>query len=235
MEQTVSTGTIVWTTVGVFLTLCLFSFLYKDNPFYKFAEHLVVGVSVGYWAILLYYNGVNPNLFSHLFVFTNDPTTGAEFNTWKPKFDEIYYIIPALLGIAMWTRFSRKYSWISRYPLALYLGISSGIAIPVTMKNNVLSQLRGTVFGLGFDWSTSGFLGVPQGIWDVVVVVGTISSLIYFFFSKEHKGAWGGAAKIGIYTLMIGFGATFGYTVMARISLLIYRIQYIRDWWKMIF
>lgn len=225
MEQTVSMGTILWTTVGVFLTLCIFSFLYKDNPFYKFAEHLVVGVSVGYWAILLYYNGLRPNLLNHLFVE----------NTWTPKFDEFYYIIPALLGIAMWTRFSRKYSWISRYPLALYLGISSGIAIPVTMKNNVLLQLRGTTVGLGFDWSASGFLGVPQGIWDIVIVVGTISSLIYFFFSKEHKGAWGGAAKLGIYTLMIGFGATFGYTVMARISLLIYRIQYIRDWWKMIF
>jgi hypothetical protein len=225
MEQAASMGTIIWTTVGVFLTLCLFSFLYKDNPFYKFAEHLVVGVSVGYWAILLYYTNFRQNLLVHLFVQ----------GTWTPKFDELYYIIPAALGIAMWTRFSRKYSWISRYPLALFLGISSGIAIPVTMKNNVLSQLRGTVIGLGFDWHTSGFLGVPQGIWDVIVVAGTMSSLIYFFFSKEHKGAWGGAAKLGIYTLMIGFGATFGYTVMARISLLIYRLQYIRDWWKMIF
>jgi hypothetical protein len=223
MEQTFSIGTIIWTTVGVFLTFCLFSFLYKDNPFYKFAEHLVVGVSVGYWAILLYYTNFRQNLLDHLF----------RPGTWTPKFDELHYIIPAILGIAMWTRFSKKYSWISRYPLALFLGISSGIAIPVTMKNNVLSQLRGTVVGLGFDWSTPGFLGVPQGIWDFVLVVGVISSLIYFFFSKEHKGAWGGAAKLGIYTLMIGFGATFGYTVMARISLLINRIQFIRDWWNM--
>jgi hypothetical protein len=224
MEQTVSMSTLIWTTVGIFLTFCLFSFLYKDNPFYKFAEHLVVGVSVGYWAILLYYTNLRQNLLDHLF----------QPGTWTPKFDELYYIIPALLGIAMWTRFSRKYSWISRYPLALFLGISSGIAIPVTMKNNVLSQLRGTVVGLGFDWHTMGFLGVPQAFWDVVVVVGTISSLIYFFFSKEHKGAWGGAAKLGIYTLMIGFGATFGYTVMARISLLIGRIQAIQLWWKML-
>lgn len=224
MEQAASTWTIFWTTVGVVLTLFTFSFLYKDNPFYKFAEHLVVGISVGYWTVLLYYNGLRPNLLNHLFVE----------NTWTPKFDELYYIIPALLGIAMWTRFSRKYSWISRYPLALYLGIANGIAIPVEMKNRVISQLRGTVVGLEFQWSTSGFLGVPQGIWDVVVVLGTISSLIYFFFSKEHKGAFGSVAKVGIYTLMIGFGATFGYTVMARISLFIQRIQFFRDWLSMI-
>ncbi len=224
MEQAASTWEIFWTTVGVLLTLFTFSFLYKDNPFYKFAEHLVVGISVGYWTILLYYNGLRPNLLNHLFVE----------NSWTFKSDELYYIIPALLGIAMWTRFSRKYSWISRYPLALYLGIANGIAIPVTMKNNVITQLKGTVVGLGFEWSQSGFLGVPQGIWDVVVVVGTVSSLIYFFFSKEHKGAFGGVAKVGIYTLMIGFGATFGYTVMARISLFIQRITFIEDWINMI-
>lgn len=227
MQQAFSLGTAIWTTIGVFLTLCLFSFLYKDNPFYKFAEHLVVGISVGYWAILLYYTNFRQNLLDHLFVR----------GTWTPKIDEFYYIIPAILGIMMWTRFSRKYSWLSRYPLALFLGISSGVAIPVTMKTNVLSQLRATVAGLGFnfDWSHPVFIGLPQGVWDLVIVVGTMSSLIYFFFSKEHKGVFGGAARIGIYTLMIGFGATFGYTVMARISLLIYRIQYIRDWWIMLF
>ena len=44
-------STFLWTTLGAFLTLCTFSFLYKDNPFYKFAEHLVVGVSAGYFAL----------------------------------------------------------------------------------------------------------------------------------------------------------------------------------------
>ncbi len=60
-----------------------------------------------------------------------------------------------------------------------------------------------------------------------------IASLVYFFFSKEHKGWFGGLAKLGIYTLMIGFGASFGYTVMARISLFIQRVQYIKSWWEM--
>jgi hypothetical protein len=37
----------IW--VAAFLTICIFSFLYEDNPFYKFAEHLFVGVSAGYF------------------------------------------------------------------------------------------------------------------------------------------------------------------------------------------
>ncbi len=39
--------TFLWTTFAAFLTLAVFSFLYKDNPMYIFAEHLFVGCSAG--------------------------------------------------------------------------------------------------------------------------------------------------------------------------------------------
>lgn len=223
MEQVFNLETFLWTTLGVFLTLCIFSFLYRDNPFYKFAEHLVVGVSAGYFVIILYYNGLRPNLFNHLF----------RENTWVPRFDEWYYLIPLLLGVAMWTRFSRKWAWISRYPIALYIGIASGIAIPLEMRNRVIQQIIGTVDKTTFNFTKTGMLGLPEGVWDVSLVILVLSALVYFFFSKEHRGWFGGMARIGIYTLMIGFGASFGYTVMARISLFIQRVQYIRDWINM--
>jgi len=64
-----------------------------------------------------------------------------------------------------------------------------------------------------------------------LMIVGVICTLTYFFFSTEHKGFVGGVAKAGIVFLMIGFGASFGYTVMARVSLLIGRLQFLlRDW-----
>jgi hypothetical protein len=223
MEQTISTEFMLWTTAAALLTLFTFSFLYKDNPLYKIAEHLVVGVSAGYFVIILYYNGLRPNLFNHLFVE----------NTWTLKFDQLWYIVPLILGLMMYFRFSRKLAWISRYPIAFYMGIATGLAIPLEMKNRVIQQIYGTAVKLGFDYSASGFLGVPQGIWDILIVVLTVCSLIYFFFSKEHKGMFGGMAKVGIYTLMIGFGASFGYTVMARISLFIQRVQFLRDWVEM--
>lgn len=208
-----------WLTIGALLTIFTFSFLYKDNPLYKFAEHLVVGVSAGYFVVLLIRTNLVPIISQKLFVAER----GWELDQW-------WYFIPLLLGIMMWTRFSRKLAWISRYPLALYIGIASGLTIPLELKNRVVEQLQATVLKFKFDMSNPDFLGVPQGAWDIVVVIGVISCLIYFFFSKEHKGWFGGSAKIGIYTLMIAFGASFGYTVMARISLFIQRIQYLRDW-----
>jgi hypothetical protein len=64
-----------------------------------------------------------------------------------------------------------------------------------------------------------------------VVVVGVITGLVYFFFSREHKGVFGGLAKTGVWFLMIAFGASFGYTVMARISLLIGRVYFLLHNW----
>jgi hypothetical protein len=57
-----------------------------------------------------------------------------------------------------------------------------------------------------------------------------ICAIIYFYFSKEHKGGFGKAARIGIWVLMAAFGASFGYTVMARISLLTGRMDYLIQW-----
>ena len=68
-------------------------------------------------------------------------------------------------------------------------------------------------------------------LWAIISFVGVICTVFYFFFSREHKGALRLASQTGVVYLMVGFGASFGYTVMARMSLLIGRLQFIlRDW-----
>ena len=56
----------LWLTAAALATLCTMSFLYKDNPFYKFAEHLVVGVSAGYFTMLLIVTSLWPKLVDPL-------------------------------------------------------------------------------------------------------------------------------------------------------------------------
>ncbi|HOU72713.1 MAG TPA: hypothetical protein PLB85_04955, partial [Candidatus Syntrophosphaera sp.] len=60
-----------------------------------------------------------------------------------------------------------------------------------------------------------------------LIFIGTIAVLLYFFFSKAHTGVYGKFVSIGKWFMMVGFGASFGLTVMARISLLIGRIQFL--------
>jgi hypothetical protein len=200
-------GSILLNGLAAFLTLSIFSILYKDNPFYKLAEHLVVGVSAGYFAIILLYSSFIPKV-------------------WVPVVQQhkFIYLVPTILGVLMWTRFSRKWSWMSRYPIAAYMGIGMGVAIPVTMQASILVPLYATMQPMGF---TS--LALFNNL---VVALGVLCALIYFFFSKEHTGAFGGAATVGIWILMIGFGAGFGLTVMGRVSLLIERFTFLRDYFQ---
>jgi len=218
--------TFLWTTFGVFLTLSIFSFIYKDNPFYKFAEHLVVGTSAGYFIIILWHNGLKPNLYARL-------ADGDWFYFWLNSAHP-WYLIPAILGALMWTRFSKNYSWVSRWPMSMYIGIAVGIAIPLEMANRVNKQLYAMMVAI--DWPNffghGGFnlIDPYSGFSQVLIFVGTLSGLIYFYFSKAHTGLFGKVATLGIWTLMIGFGASFGFTVMARISLFINRIQDVDAW-----
>ena len=96
-----------------------------------------------------------------------------------------------------------------------------------------MRQLASTVMPLfSTDYGQSLFSASVGTIIDnILVAAGTFAGLIYFFFSKEHKGAFGATAKVGIWVIMITFGATFGYTVMSRMSLLIGRMDFIfGDW-----
>lgn len=211
-------------TIGVWiaslLTLCILSFLYKDNPFYKFAEHLFIGVSAAYWAAYYYHNILLPNLVQPLF-----------------REGQLLFIIPLVLGIMMLARLFPRISWVSRMPLAFIVGTYAGYYLITYLQTNAVEQVTATLvpFIQIENWqrlfAEPGVMTFLNAIAVPVVVVGVVTGIIYFFFSKEHKGVFGGFAKIGVWFLMIAFGASFGYTVMARISLLIGRVYFLLHNW----
>jgi hypothetical protein len=195
---------LLWNGLAVFVTLAIFSFLYKDNPVYKFVERLWVGVTTGYWTMLLYHTSFTDKVITPIF-----------------RRGQWWYILPTVLGILMWFRLSKKYGFLARYSLAFYIGISTGIFIPLTIKTAILYQLEGSIRAIQPTWG---------GVMFAVAFVGIICSLSYFLFSKEHTGLLGVGSKIGIYTLMIGFGVGFGLTVMGRVALLGQRVTFLHNY-----
>jgi len=192
-----------WVAAG--LTLFMFSFLYKDNPFFRFGEHLYVGVSMGYTIVRIYYDVMVKSLYVPV----------AQEGKW-------WLLIAARLRLLLLTRFIPKISRLSRISFAVIVGFGSGVAIPRIISSNILQQVQGTLKPI-LNSGQSPF-GMAQ-FNALLILVGVITVLIYFFFSIEHKGPIKVAARIGIYFLMINFGAGFGYTVMARMSLLIGRFD----------
>lgn len=228
-----STGRTVGIWVAALLTLAIFSFLYKDNPFYKIAESIVVGVSAAYWMVVGFWDVIVPNLLGKLWpsLVHNWAMPGLEDTA------DWWYLVPLVLGIMLLMRLSPKGGWISRWPLAFIIGTTAGFRMISYIHADFLSQIRNgikPIYQPVYEPGTQNIIASAT-LWasvaNVVLVVGVLSCLVYFFFSIEHKGIVGKTAKLGIWFLMVTFGAAFGYTVMGRIALLAIRLEFLFDDW----
>ena len=209
--QTDSGGFGIMVAAGI--TVGMYSFLYKDNPLFKAVEHLYVGVAAGYVLSITWYNIFLPDVIRPLLL----PEVGESRDFLK--------LIPLVLGVLMLMRMSKRYSWVSRISFAFVMGFYSGLAITNYLETIIFKHLSYSVMPL-FDAGT-----LADQINAVVVLVGVLSVLVYFWFSVEHKGPVKAISRVGVYFLMISFGASFGYTIMARLSLLVERLEFLmHDW-----
>jgi len=220
--------------VAAGLTLIMYSFLYRDNPLFKIGENLYVGVSLGYTAVITWRDFLRPLVYQPLF---EAPTAAALRNSL------LHLTVPVILGIVLLARISRKHGWVSRYSYALMIGWGAGVAIPLFTNSYILQQLTAAVKPLqeaaGAQavaappaFSQAWLFGVAGPIFGALVaMIGTVAVLFYFFFSVEHKRFGSAVSKLGIWFLMVSFGASFGFTVMGRLSLLIGRVNFLlHDW-----
>jgi len=188
------------------MTLCILSFLYRDNPFFRFAESAFAGVSLGYYIGNTFDQTFIPNLITPLFI----------------RGDDLLLIIPMVLGLLLYTRYIGKIAWMSRWSLGIYVGYFMGLLMMQRLQGEVQPQTADTILSLVRGISSSG-----DFVNSLVIVVGVLSVLVYFFFSAEHKGAVGATSRLGIWFLMVSFGAAFGYTIMGRVSILIGRVNFL--------
>lgn len=211
----------VW--VAALVTLFIFSFLYKDNPLYKFAEHLFVGVSAGYYIVLNFWTVIVVNLWDPLVKAFGGTLEGGAF---APQLGDYrgWLLVPGLLGVLLFTRLFSKIDWMSRWSLAVIIGVYAGLKTTGFAQGDLVAQVQGSLQPL---WTGQFWPSFNA----ILFTIGLVSSLLFFFFSREHKGALGVVSRIGIYFLMISFGAGYGYTVMSRISLLIGRFQFLLEDW----
>ena len=224
----------VW--VAALLTLSAFSFLYGDNPFFKIAQALVVGVSAGYSVVVGFWTVLVPNLLGKLLpqlmhAWALPGINPEDEPQWKMLF-------PLILSVLLLWRLSPVGGWISRWPLAFFIGLWAGYRFVTLLKADFVDQISNTLLPLVVMLPTTLPDGTTQqqfhfwlSVRNVAVLTGVLSSLVYFFFSLEHKGVVGKVSRVGIGVLMITFGASFASTVMTRITLLSRRLEFLFDDW----
>jgi hypothetical protein len=203
-----STLTLWGTWLQALFTILLVSVVFKDNPAYRFAEHTYVGLFAGYGVALTYFSYIRPNVQDKLMA--------------KGQY---IYLIPIAMGLLIYTRYIKSIAWLSRYTICFNLGIGTGYVLSKDFKPYFVDQVKATfllLWGTGDWWKTFS---------NWIYIIGTVSALVYFFFTLQKKGFQGKISQVGRVTMMVAFGAAFGNTVMARVSLFLGRMQFLmKDW-----
>jgi hypothetical protein len=214
--------------LAAFFTLAIFSFLYRDNPLYKVAESVLVGVSAGYWIVVAFWDVLTPNLVGKI-----SPSTVQAWAipglSGADAIPNYIYIVPLILGGMLLWRLAPRGAWISRWPLAFVIGAFAGLQLIGYLHGDFLAQIRNSILPLVA--MNQGAFDLSRSIQNTLIITGILCCIAYFFFSFEHTGLMGRAARVGMWFLMITFGASFGYTVMGRIALLAIRVEFLLDDW----
>ncbi|NIN63703.1 MAG: hypothetical protein GTO63_03110, partial [Anaerolineae bacterium] len=164
----------MFTEIGIWVaaayTLMIYSYPYKDTPLFKFAEHSMIGLGIAVTTIM----GVRNIL---------DIAVGSIIEK-----GEVSWIIPILLGLALFTRYSKQYAWLSRWPLALLVGVGIGVAMGSQVDASFVAQIRSTVTGVN---------NLNQALLAIMVVL----TVTYFIFSigkvQREEGVFKYTSQLG--------------------------------------
>jgi hypothetical protein len=183
------------------VTIALWTFLYKDTIIYRIAEHTYVGLAAAWTVGNVFHNYVKPSVTDYI----------LQRGQWD-------YLIPIVLGLLIYTRYMPGLTWLSRYPLSWWVGYGAGFVLAFQMRP-FIGQITASFWAL-------------NSINNVLLFIGLIATLIYFFFTlKRENPIIGYGAEIGKWTIMVALGASFGSTVLYRITLFMGRANFILfDW-----
>ena len=215
---------IAGTLVAAILTLFVFSYLLGDNVLYRLAEHLFVGVAVGYAMVVAFHAVISAKLLMPLIEALSEGNWGRV----------LLVGISLIMGLLLLTKPFKAISWLGSLSLAFLVGVGAALAVGGAMLGTLLPQVDATADINYYVTRYGSALGWVSGI---VVLVGTIGVLIHFHFGSGGKGpvarlraglvrTWGG---LGRWFILIAFAAIMATTFMSRLSFLAGRIQFLVD------
>jgi len=196
--------------LGVGLTLLVLTYLVLgDNPLYKFASYIFVGVLTGYSFGIVVREIIVKMALVQL--------PGASI-----------VLVPLAMGL--WLLFFKsipRLAYVGNFALAYLIGVGAAVALSGALLGTLVPQVGATARALTRASFADGLL----------VVVGTVCTLIAFNFAAPEQrglsGLWATVVRftgrIGRVFLIIALGVAFAGAVTTFLSILIHRIQYIID------
>lgn len=211
-------------TIAAILTLFVYSYLLRDNPLYKLAEHLLVATGVAYALVVAVYWVLIPKLFEPL-------QTNA---TNRPDL-----LIPLVLGLLLLAKAMPRGSKLGNPSTAYLIGVGLALAMGGALVGTLIPQAQATMLPI----VPLGNLSLSEALSNLILIVGTLAVLFSFFYLKPQIGL--GVPKLeqeptrpptrwytlGRWFMMITFGTIFGGMTLTYISLLVGRWDFLINEW----
>lgn len=205
---------LITTIIAAVLTLCVLSRIIGDNPAFRIAQYLFVGVSLGYGFVVLYFQVLRP-------AFTNI-LAGAGDGNWIRV---VFLAVPFGLGLLFLPRMIGRQagSWMANFPLGLIFGVGVALSLVGVLAGTLLPQMRATIAP-----QSDAPLQIAGA---VLLALGVIVTLSYFYFTVPTHTTGGrivaGMARVGRWLLMVAFGFFFASALITYLTALSERIDFL--------
>jgi uncharacterized membrane protein YuzA (DUF378 family) len=216
---------LIWTIVGFLLTLMVFSYLFGDNPLFRLVTYLFVGVTAGFAAVMVIYHVLMPRL---VFPFLDGP--------FGPQTGLV--IVPLVLGVLLLLKLFPRTAVAGEVPMAFLVGVGAAVIIGGAILGTLFTQTMASInlfdFDLGAQMGQNPLMRLLEG---VVLLAGTIGTLIYFHFSARTRGEQAPQrprlveliSSVGQVFLAITLGALFAGVFATTVTALVNRVDFLRD------
>ncbi len=212
----------IGTIIAAILTFMVWSYLLGDNPAFRIAEHLFVGIAVGYAVLVAWFSVMQPALLGS--VAPQSPALAA---------------VPLVLCLLLMAKVRPAWSGVGNIAVAFLVGVGAALAVGGALFGTLGPQVSATA-SLSLDpvdyGDTEQPLLLSTYFWtNLAIVVGTVGTFFYFTFNTQPQGPLGGFREtftrfwggIGRLMIVMMLGALFANTVTSRIALLIGRVQWL--------
>ena len=210
--------------ISFLFTLLIFSYLLGDNPLFRIAVYVFVGVSSGYIASVVWWQVILPRLFN--------PLVSAMIS--GSLAEKIIMLVPLLGAGLIFMKVSPRLAGIGRIAMAFLVGVGAAVTLAGALTGTLIPQVLGTVNAFDMVAAKAQNIDIVEAVFSgTFILAGTVFTLIYFHFGARPKAdgsmrrfglieisAWVGRIFIGI-TL----GAVFAGVYAAALTALIERVS----------
>lgn len=204
--------------ISFLLTLMILSYLIGDNPAFRVAVYIFIGVSAGYAAAVTWHQVLYPRLMVPLL-------SGS-------LADRLLTVVPLVLGLLLLLKISARTAQLGTPSMAFLVGVGAAVAVGGAVMGTLFPQTRASMNALNL--SSAGQYWLERLSEGVVMLVGTVTTLAYFHYGA--KATAGGPQRgklvsalgwVGQVFIAITFGVLFAGVFVAAMTALIERLNFI--------